>query len=54
MAAGSEVNSVNQSTLLLLFADSASSTCADGGEVEGTGLVQPEEEKAARGPSKCL
>ena len=24
------------------------------GEVEGTGLVQPEEEKAARGPNKCL
>jgi len=24
------------------------------GEVEGTGLVQPEEEKAARGPYKCL
>ena len=24
------------------------------GEVEGDGLVQPGEEKAARGPSKCL
>ena len=24
------------------------------GEVEGTGLVQPEEEKAERGPNKCL
>jgi len=24
------------------------------GEVEGTGLVQLEEEKAARGPYKCL
>ena len=24
------------------------------GEAEGTGLVQPEEEKAARGPYKCL
>ena len=24
------------------------------GEVERTGLVQPEEEKAARGPYKCL
>ena len=24
------------------------------GEVEGTGLVQPEKEKAARGPYKCL
>jgi len=24
------------------------------GEVEGTGLVQPGEEKAARGPYKCL
>jgi len=24
------------------------------GEVEGTGLVQPEEEKAERGPYKCL
>ena len=24
------------------------------GEVEGTGLVQPEEEEAARGPYKCL
>ena len=25
-----------------------------GGEAEGAGLVQPEEEKAARGPYKCL
>jgi len=24
------------------------------GEAEGAGLVQPEEEKAARGPNKCL
>ena len=24
------------------------------GEAEGAGLVQPEEEKAARGPYKCL
>jgi len=24
------------------------------GEGEGAGLVQPEEEKAARGPNKCL
>ena len=24
------------------------------GEAEGTGLVQPEEEKAERGPYKCL
>ena len=24
------------------------------GKVEGAGLVQPEEEKAARGPYKCL
>jgi len=39
------------------------SICCDGegtgasllrGEAEGTGLVQPEEEKAARGPNKCL
>jgi len=25
-----------------------------GGEAEGAGLVQPEEEKAERGPNKCL
>ena len=24
------------------------------GEAEGAGLVQPEEEKAVRGPNKCL
>ena len=24
------------------------------GKAEGAGLVQPEEEKAARGPNKCL
>jgi len=30
------------------------SCVAKRGEVKGTGLVQPEEEKAARGPYKCL
>jgi len=34
--------------------DEGTGTSSLQGEAEGAGLVQPEEEKAARGPNKCL
>ena len=34
--------------------DEGTGTSSLQGEAEGAGLVQPEEEKAARGPYKCL
>ena len=34
--------------------DEGAGTSPIRGEAEGAGLVQPEEEKAERGPNKCL